>query len=753
VPLDNIPSTGEWTMYATVSTHGVSVLTSDKVHFNVGVSSTTTVAPSSNVTISAVWTDKDTYVVGESAKFYAKVINQYGDPYSRGATVYAYLIDTVGGVRASKQVMTFNTASSYYEYKTVGLDTIPSSGEWTMYATASDGVNTVTSDKTHFKVSESATTTTILPKDIIISIPAAWTDKTYYSVSEKVIFYAKVIDQYGNPSTPGSGTTVDAHLVDPNGVESSSAQGMLYNINSGYYEYVTDPISEKAPTGTWVLFATAKNGANYATSDKAYFKINGSSTTTTTISNEFPVYLNQRFDIKHGTTGVLKYTDGSVVKVEYIADSTCNTPGVCERAILLGISVEYGNTSGGTEITMKLGDKREIITGLTLSFVEIAINGDLPVLLLTFTEPTTTLPPKFPVYLEQPFKLGVAETAYFKENDGSIVEFKIAGIGTCNAPPTTTSTVCEKRILLSVDKSLNNVGEGTTIDIAVGEKKAVFDLVVSFLSMSDDNVATLVLHGTQPTSTTIPPENYCVDPDADEPGIGGINGVYTPSTTEGYEYFLFWKNYVEKTDYCSDNVLTEYMCNSDGTISSAAVRCTNGCTNGPNGGACDQPASDYRKILEMLSTCTRTALQVNTSDSYWETSPYPTGNSLCSQEQKICIMSMITRVTVPAGSPPHEWGENTDSGLWPCSWDAASVYGRSSWPVYRMDAICCKSPSEITTTTTTTIGGGCSIAGGICMLSDRCRGTVTSGSCSSGYVCCVASATTITTTIPSRVER
>ncbi|MEK6835823.1 MAG: dockerin type I repeat-containing protein [Nanoarchaeota archaeon] len=97
----------------------------------------------------------------------------------------------------------------------------------------------------------------------------------------------------------------------------------------------------------------------------------------------------------------------------------------------------------------------------------------------------------------------------------------------------------------------------------------------------------------------------------------------------------------------------------------------------------------YQGVLDMLNKCDRAAIYVNVSDPFWSSNPHPTGNSLCQADNKICVTAMLSESTLAPSSPPNEWGENTNSGLWPCSWDATSVYGRSSWKAYKLDAICC----------------------------------------------------------------
>ncbi|MBU0958696.1 MAG: hypothetical protein KKB31_01995 [Nanoarchaeota archaeon] len=95
------------------------------------------------------------------------------------------------------------------------------------------------------------------------------------------------------------------------------------------------------------------------------------------------------------------------------------------------------------------------------------------------------------------------------------------------------------------------------------------------------------------------------------------------------------------------------------------------------------------RVFNILRDCERTAIYVNPLDSYWNENSHPTGNSLCGSQGQVCIASLLTNVIVDQGPAPREWGENKDSGLWACDMDATSVYGRSSWNMYRLDALCC----------------------------------------------------------------
>ncbi|MFH1420737.1 MAG: hypothetical protein ABIG30_02105 [Candidatus Aenigmatarchaeota archaeon] len=80
-----------------------------------------------------------------------------------------------------------------------------------------------------------------------------------------------------------------------------------------------------------------------------------------------------------------------------------------------------------------------------------------------------------------------------------------------------------------------------------------------------------------------PPEpNPCVDPDANEPGLLNINGVFKQSSTRGYGGSLLLFHYkVTETDKCdNEKLLTEYYCKPDGHVDSVQLHCPIACAAG-----------------------------------------------------------------------------------------------------------------------------------------------------------------------------
>jgi eight-cysteine-cluster-containing protein len=116
-----------------------------------------------------------------------------------------------------------------------------------------------------------------------------WADKETYLTGAVVRFYAKLIDNNGNPATPEEGNKVYIFAVSPTAGSSGSSALTNYNYSSGYYEATTPPIpTSNVESGTWIFFATAENSESFAGSGNVYVKINPTASTASPTANPAP---------------------------------------------------------------------------------------------------------------------------------------------------------------------------------------------------------------------------------------------------------------------------------------------------------------------------------------------------------------------------------------------------------------------------------------------------------------------------------
>lgn len=240
-----------------------------------------TLLPVINITggyikISAAWPDKPVYIIGDTVKIQAKVINEQGNPTApeEGTKVSLSLVNTDGIFPAEQFIMEFNKNTSYYEYNLRGnLMT----GKWRADIFAIKGASQMATSSITFKV---------LP---LIDLPPSnatiqarvWTDKQTYLTGEKINVYSQVIDENGNTLTPSDGIKAEVKIYSlPTFVSEGNVQvkdnaerkcgatdekcmGLIatyqlnYNKESKHYEQTARPL----PKGAWhISLKVTQNG-------------------------------------------------------------------------------------------------------------------------------------------------------------------------------------------------------------------------------------------------------------------------------------------------------------------------------------------------------------------------------------------------------------------------------------------------------------------------------------------------------------
>jgi len=158
-------------------------------------------------------------------------------------------------------------------------------------------------------------------------------DKETYSTGEVLRFFAKIIDNNGNPAAPEQGISVYLFAISPTGGPVGGPSIPInYNYSTGYYDYATTPIPANIDSGTWAFFATAEKNESFATSGNAYVKINSTASSASPSASPVPYegcmgkcllrFRLADFTVLKSLTIAKQTATGMVVAMEVTATST-----------------------------------------------------------------------------------------------------------------------------------------------------------------------------------------------------------------------------------------------------------------------------------------------------------------------------------------------------------------------------------------------------------------------------------------------
>jgi len=174
-----------------------------------------------------LWTDKKTYVVGDTVKFTAKALDADGTPFTpaEGADVRLYAISPSG--KTTLEVLSYNYSSGYYELSQ-SIDASGEMGNWTTFATVIQTATSnivATSEKTTFTISTSVSSS----PSITVTAPLS-KDQAYPGKTIAVRWYSGGIS---------ASEFVTLGLFDVNG--SAVAQVAINTPNDGYESVYLPP--------------------------------------------------------------------------------------------------------------------------------------------------------------------------------------------------------------------------------------------------------------------------------------------------------------------------------------------------------------------------------------------------------------------------------------------------------------------------------------------------------------------------------
>jgi hypothetical protein len=112
----------------------------------------------SDIKFADLWLDKETYVIGDVVRFYAKLVDINGEPATpeEGNRVYLFAVSPKTGFSASPIALVYNLTTLYYEYVTTPVPSNVDPGMWAFSAAAENNESFIISENIYVTINPSA---------------------------------------------------------------------------------------------------------------------------------------------------------------------------------------------------------------------------------------------------------------------------------------------------------------------------------------------------------------------------------------------------------------------------------------------------------------------------------------------------------------------------------------------------------------------------------------------------------------------